>query len=74
MTFGMIQGKVGCGNQRGKILNELIKWLNVGGATDALKAIRDRDTWKVMIAQKSKAPNWLRLRIDLSNVDHWSRF
>ena len=26
------------------------KWLKVGRVTEALKAMRDRDAWKVMIA------------------------
>ena len=32
------------------MLDVLTKWLKVGRATEALKAMRDRDAWKIMIA------------------------
>ena len=31
-------------------MDRLTKWLKVGRVTDALKATRARDVWKVMIA------------------------
>ena len=39
------------------MLDGLIKWLNVGPATVALKATRDQDSWKVMITHpKEQGP------------------
>ena len=34
---------------REKMLNGLTKWLNIGQVTDALKVMRDRDGWKVIV-------------------------
>ena len=36
--------------QREKILDGLRKWFKLGPVTEALKAMRDRDAWKVMMA------------------------
>ena len=47
---GMTEGKRSRGKQREKMLDRITKWLNVGRGTDSLKATRDRDAWKVMIA------------------------
>ena len=49
---GMIEGKHSKGKQREKMLDVdgLSKWLKVGRVTDILKATRDRDAWKVMVA------------------------
>ena len=49
VTSGMIVGK-----QRQKLLNGLTKWLKVGQGTEALKATRDRDAWKVMTAHSKR--------------------
>ena len=46
----MIEGKRIRGKQREKMLDGLTKWLKVGRETEELKATRDRDAWKVMIA------------------------
>ena len=56
VTTGMIKEKLSRGKQPEKVLDGLTKWLNVGCMTDALKATRDTDTWKVMTAYP-KAPN-----------------
>ena len=45
VTTRMIEGK-----QQQKMMDGLTKWLKVGRMTEALKARRDRDVWKVMIA------------------------
>ena len=45
VTTGMIEGK-----QREKTLDGLTKWPKAGRVTETLKATRDRDAWKVMIA------------------------
>ena len=47
---GIIEGKCSKGKQPEKMLDGLTKRLKVGRVTDALKAMRDRDAWKVMIA------------------------
>ena len=47
---GMIEGKCNRGKQHEKIFDGLIKWLKVGKVTEALKAARNKDAWKVMIA------------------------
>ena len=45
------------GKQREKT-DELTKWLIVGQVTDAPKATRDQDAWKVMIVYaKEQAPD-----------------
>ena len=46
----MIERKRSRGKQREKKLDGLTKWLKVGPVIDALKAMRYRDVWKVMIA------------------------
>ena len=46
----MTEGKRSMGKQGEKMLDGLTKWLKVGRVTEALKATRDRDAWKVMIA------------------------
>ena len=50
VTTGVIKGKPGRAKQREKMVDGLTKWLIIGGVRDALKATRDRDAWKVMIA------------------------
>ena len=50
VTIRMIKGKCRRGEQRKKMLDGLIKRLKVRRVTGALKAMRDRDGWKVMIA------------------------
>ena len=53
MTTGKIEGKCSRGKESEKILDGLIglkKWLKVGRVTEALKATRGRDAWKVLIA------------------------
>ena len=49
MTTGMIVGKQSRGKQPEKMLDGLTKWLKVGQVKEALKTMRDRDTWKFMI-------------------------
>ena len=46
----MIEGKHSREKQREKMLDWQTKWLIVGRLTEALKAMRDRDLWKVMIS------------------------
>ena len=50
VATGMIEGKRSRGKQHDKMLDGLRKWLKLGRVTGALKATRDRDTQKVMIA------------------------
>ena len=50
VTTGMIERKCSRGKQREKMLDGLTKSLKVGRVTEALKAMRDQDAWKVMIA------------------------
>ena len=50
MLTGMIEGKCSRGKECEKMLDELTKWLKVERMTEALKVMRDRDVWKVMIA------------------------
>ena len=47
--WGSYGGKRSRGKQREKLLDGLKKSLKLGRVTGALKASRDRDTWKVMI-------------------------
>ena len=56
VTAGMIEGKCSSGKQREKMFDGLRKWLKVGRVTEALKATRVRDAWKVNHALKSTAP------------------
>ena len=49
-TTGMIQRNCSREEQGEKMLDGLTKWLKVGRETDALKMMRNRDAWKVMIA------------------------
>ena len=58
--------RTSCGNwngrgetQREKMLDGLTKWLKVGRVTEALKATRDRDAWKVTIAYANEHGTWL---------------
>ena len=44
----MIDGECSRGNQREKMYN-LRKWLKAGEMADALKVMRDKHAWKVMI-------------------------
>ena len=50
VTTEVIVGKRSRVKQRDKISDGLIKWLKVGRVTEALKATKGRDSWKVMIA------------------------
>ena len=50
LTIGMIEEKHSKRKQCEKILDGLTKWLKVARVTEALKAMRDRDVWKVMIS------------------------
>ena len=54
------------------MLNELTKWLKAGQVTDALKATRDRDVWKVMIAYAKEHGTWLIDSSCLSNQKRWN--
>ena len=49
VTTGLIKGKCNKGKQREKMLDGLTKWLKSRKVSDAMKAKRDRDAWKVMI-------------------------
>ena len=49
LTTGMMKGKCSRGKQCDKMLDGLTKWFEVGRVTEALKAKRDRDVWKVII-------------------------
>ena len=48
MIAGMIEGKGSRGKWAEKIWDSLTKWLNIGQVIDALKATRNRNTWRVM--------------------------
>ena len=50
VATGMIEGERSRGKRREKMLDGLGNWLKVGTVTEALKAPRDRDVWKVMMA------------------------
>ena len=50
MTTGMIKKKIQKENEWEKMLDGPTKWLNVKQVTETLKATRDLDAWKVMIA------------------------
>ena len=50
VTTRLIEEKRSRGKQREKIFAGLTKWLKVRRVTEALKAKRGRDAWKVMIA------------------------
>ena len=43
VTTGMMVGKCSREKQREKMLDGLTKWLKVGGVTEALKVMKDRD-------------------------------
>ena len=58
VKIGMIEGKCR-GKQHEKMLDGLTKQLKVGRVTEVLKARRDRDTWKVMIAYAKEHGTWL---------------
>ena len=51
---GMIERKHTTENRQEKILDRPTKWLKIGKVTDALKATRDQDARKVMIAYTKK--------------------
>ena len=50
VTTGIIEVKRNRRKQHEKMMDGLTKWLQVGQGTEPLKATRDRDAWKVMIA------------------------
>ena len=50
MTTGIIEGKRNRVKKQAKMSDGLTKYLNVGRVTGALRALKDRDAWKVMIA------------------------
>ena len=50
VTTGMVERKRSRGKRREKMFDRLTKWLKVGRMTEAVKATRDRDAGKVMIA------------------------
>ena len=49
-TTEMIEGKHSREKQHEKMLDGLTKWLKVGRVIGAVKVMKDRGTWKVMIA------------------------
>ena len=53
VTIGMIEGK------RWKYVRWANKVAQVGIVTEALKVMRDRDAWKVMIAYTKEHVTWL---------------
>ena len=46
----MVEENVSGGKQREKMLDGLTKWLKLRRMTEALKATKNKDAWKVMIA------------------------
>ena len=50
VTTGRIEGKRSREKQLEKMMDGLTMWFKVRRVTDALKATRDRDVWKVMTA------------------------
>ena len=60
ITTGMIAGKRSRGKQREKMLDGQTNWPSEGIVTETLKAMRDRDAGRVMIAYaKEHAPERL---------------
>ena len=49
VTTRMIQGKRSRAKQHERMLDGQTNWLKVGRVADALKLMRDRDVWKIMI-------------------------
>ena len=49
VTTEMIEEKRCREKHQEKMLNGLTKWLNIGQVADALKVMRDRDGWKVIV-------------------------
>ena len=54
VATGRIDGKRAPGRQRTKILDDLTKWLGQKRNSETIRAARDRDEWKLMIANASK--------------------
>ena len=54
ITTGMLEGNRSRGRPREKMLDGLTSWLKVEKATDILRAAKDRDVWREMIANATK--------------------
>ena len=54
VTMGKIQGKRDRGRQREKILDGLTSWHGKGSKTTLIQCTRDREMWRVMIANASR--------------------
>ena len=54
VTTGMLEGKRSRGRQREKVLDSLASWLRATDVLEMLKATKDRDVWRDMIANAMK--------------------
>jgi len=54
ITTGMLEGNRSRGRPREKMLDGLTSWLKVEKVTDILRAAKDRDVWREMIANATK--------------------
>ena len=54
VTTGMLEGKRSRGRQREKVLDSLASWLRATDMMEMLKATKDRDVWRDMIANAMK--------------------
>ena len=54
VTTGMLEGKRSRGRQREKVLDSLASWLRATDVMEMLKATKDRDVWRDMIANAMK--------------------
>ena len=54
ITTGMLEGSRSRGRPREKMLDGLTSWLKVEKVTVMLRAAKDRDVWREMIANATK--------------------
>ena len=54
ITTGMLEGNQSRGRPREKMLDSLTSWLKVEKLTDTLRAAKDQEVWREMIANATK--------------------
>ena len=54
VTTGMLEGKRSAGRQREKMADGMARWLGKTKVVELLKATRERDSWRGMIANAVK--------------------
>ena len=54
ITTGMLEGNQSRGRPREKMLDGLTSWLKVEKVKEMLRAAKDRDMWRKMIANATK--------------------